>query len=110
MAFLGKFWPKKITSRDGGFLLNVVLIETMGVRGGKVKQAFIGFGKWGPLEKGSFQKGPFSRDSRESRDFRDSREPPDCGKQRRIRPSSRDSREFRDFGDLEIPRMKRPLS
>ena len=33
---------------------------------------FIWFGKRGLLEKGSFQKNPFSRDSRE---FRDSREP-----------------------------------
>ena len=55
-----------------------------------------GFGKRGLLEKGSFQKSPFSRDSRE---FRDSREPPDCGKQEKIRPFSRDSREFRDFRD-----------
>ena len=55
--------------------------------------------KKGLLEKGSFQKSPFSRDSREFRDSRDSREPPDCGKQRRVRPSSRDSREFRDFRD-----------
>ena len=60
---------------------------------------FLGFGKGGLLEKGSFQKSPFSRDSREFRDSRDSREPPDCGKQRRIRPFSRDSREFRDFRD-----------
>ena len=55
-----------------------------------------GFGKRGLLEKGSFQKSPFSRDSRDSRD---SREPPDYGKERRFRPFSRDSREFRDFGD-----------
>ena len=55
-------------------------------------------GKESGLEKGkgSFQKSPFSRDSRE---FRDSREPSDCGKPRRVRPFSRDSREFRDFGD-----------
>ena len=46
-----------------------------------------GFGKRGLLEKGSFQKSPFSR------------EPPDCGKERRIRPFSRYSREFRDFRD-----------
>ena len=59
----------------------------------------IGFGRRGLLEKGSFQKSPFSRDSREFRDSRDFREPPDCGKQRRIRPFSRDSREFRDFRD-----------
>ena len=71
--------------------------------------SIFGFGKRGLLEKGSFQKGPFSRDSGESRDFRDSREPPDCGKQRRIRPFSRDSREFRDLEILEIPPMKRPL-
>ena len=58
-----------------------------------------GFGKRGLLEKGPFQKSPFSRDSREFRDSRDSREPPDREKQRRIRPSSRDSREFRDFRD-----------
>ena len=37
------------------------------------------FGKRGLLEKGSFQKSPFSRDSREVRDSRDFREPPDCG-------------------------------
>ena len=51
------------------------------------------------MEKGSFQKSPFSRDSREFRDSRDFREPSDCGKQRRIRPFSRDSRESRDFRD-----------
>ena len=45
------------------------------------------------MEKGSFQKSPFSRDPRE---FRDSRDSLDCGKQRRIRPFSRDSREFGD--------------
>ena len=31
----------------------------------------VGFGKRGLLEKGSFQKSPFSRDSREFRDSRD---------------------------------------
>ena len=36
----------------------------------------IGFGKRGLLEKGSFQKSPFSSDSREFRDSRVSREPP----------------------------------
>ena len=51
------------------------------------------------MEKGSFQKSPFSRDSREFRDSRDYREPPDSGKQRRIRAFSRDSREPRDFRD-----------
>ena len=39
-----------------------------------------GFGKRGLLEKGSFQKSPFSRDSREFRDSRDFRESPDSGK------------------------------
>ena len=50
---------------------------------------------------GSFQKSPFSRDSssRELRDCRDSRELPDCGKQRRIRPFPTSSRELRDFRD-----------
>ena len=67
----------------------------------------LGFGKRGLLEKGSFQKSPFSRDFRGSRD---SRELPDCGKQRRIRPFPRDSREFRDLEILEIPPLKRPLS
>ena len=58
-----------------------------------------GSGKRGLLEKGSFQKSPFSRDSREFRDSRIFREPPDSGKQRRIRSFSRDSRESRDFRD-----------
>ena len=40
----------------------------------------IEFGKRSLLEKGSFQKSPFARDSREFRDSRDSRESPDCGK------------------------------
>ena len=62
----------------------------------------IGFGKRGLLEKGSFQKSPFARDSIEYRDSRDPREPPDCGKQRRIRPFSRDSRDFRDSRDSSI--------
>ena len=48
------------------------------------------------LQKGSFQKSSFSR---EFGDSRDSREAPDRGKQRRIRPFSRESREVRDFGD-----------
>ena len=67
--------------------------------GVSMRQASLGFGKRGLLEKGSFQKSPFFRDSREFRDSRDSRESPDCGKQRRLRPFSRDSREFRDFRD-----------
>ena len=36
----------------------------------------VGFGRRGLLEKGSFQKSPLSRDSREFRDSRNSREPP----------------------------------
>ena len=52
--------------------------------------------KRGLLEKGSFQKSPFSRDSRDFRDSRVFRESPDL---RRIRPSSRDSRELRGFRD-----------
>ena len=59
----------------------------------------LGFGKRGLLEKGSFQKRPFSRDFREFRDSRLFREPSDWGKQRRFRPFSRDSRDFRDFRD-----------
>ena len=51
------------------------------------------------MEKGSFQKSPFSRDSRDFRDSSVFREPAGCGKQRRFRPFSRDSREFRDFRD-----------
>ena len=64
-----------------------------------VSRDSFGVGKRGLLEKGSFQKSPFSRDSREFRDSRVSRVLPDCGKERRIRPFSRDSREFRDFRD-----------
>ena len=41
---------------------------------GELRAADLGFGKRGLLEKGSFQKSPFSRDSRE---FRDSRSLPD---------------------------------
>ena len=53
------------------------------------------------VEKWSLQKSPFSIDSGEFRDSRDSRECPDCGKQRRVRPFSRleGSREIRDFRD-----------
>ena len=65
----------------------------------KEVRPFFGMGKRGLLEKGSFQKGPFSGDSREFRASRDSRELPDSGKQRRIRSFSRDSRDFRDSRD-----------
>ena len=61
-------------------------------------------------KKGSFQKSPFSRDSREFRDSRDFREPPDCGKQRRIRSFSKDSLENLEIvEDLEIPPVKSPF-
>ena len=40
----------------------------------------------------------------------DSREPPDCGKQRRIRPFSRDCREFRDFRDSRDFSSEKTLS
>ena len=50
----------------------------------------------GSEKKGSFQRSPFSRDSRE---FGGSREPPDCRKKSGIRPHSSDSREFGDCRD-----------
>ena len=43
--------------------------------------------KRGLLERGSFQTCPFSGDSRESGDSRNARDPPECGKQRRVRQS-----------------------
>ena len=46
------------------------------VAAGTISEAMVRLRKRGLLEKGSFQKSPFSRDSR---DRRDSREPPDCG-------------------------------
>ena len=64
------------------------------------------------MEKGSFQKSPFSRDSTEFREPTNSRQakPPDCGKQRRIRAFSRDSREFRDSRDSrDSSREKTPF-
>ena len=72
--------------------------------------------KRGSLEKWSFQKSPFSRDSRECRNSRISREPPDHGKERRFRRFSRESREFRDFRDSrdfsseKTPFVMTPLS
>ena len=63
--------------------------------------------------KGSVQKRPFSRDSREFSASRDSRESPDCGKQSRIHPFCRDSREFRDSRDSrngETPFVMTPFS
>ena len=55
--------------------------------------AFLRGREKGSFGKGSFQKRPFSIE------FRDSKDPTDCGNERRIRPFSRDSREFRDFRD-----------
>ena len=49
-------------------------------------------------KRGSLQKSPFSRDSREFRDSRGFRESPDW-KIRRIRPFSRESKEFGDLRD-----------
>ena len=69
----------------------------------------LGFGKRGLLEKGSFQKSP-CLEIPENREILEN--PPNCGKQRRIRPSSRDSREFRDFRDSreETPFVMTPFS
>ena len=69
-----------------------------------------GFRKRGLLEKGSSQKSPFSRDSREFRDSRDFREPSDCGKQRRIRHFLEILENLEILEILEIPPAKRPLS
>ena len=61
----------------------------------------VGFGIRGLLWEGVFSESPCSRDSRELRDSRDSREPPDSGKQRRIR--------FLEiWGILESPPLRRP--
>ena len=55
------------------------------------------------LASGSEKRVLWKRDlSREFRDSRDSREPPDCGKQRRMRPFSRDSREFSGDSPIKI--------
>ena len=66
----------------------------------------IAIGKRGLLEKGPFQKHPFSRDSREVGVSRDA---PDCGKQRRIRPSLEILENFKTLQILEIPPVKRPF-
>ena len=66
-------------------------------------------GKCRVRKKGSFGKGVFSEKSKFSRDSRKFREflefflesPPDCGKQRRIRPFSRASRESIKAGSLQ---------
>ena len=71
--------------------------------GSRFQPLSVGFGKRGLLEKGSFRKVHFLdlEDSRGSRESRDSREPPDCGKQGRIRPFPRDSRESIDLRFLQ---------
>ena len=67
----------------------------------------IGFGKRGLLEKGSFQKSPLSRDSREFRDSRVLENPQTVEKKG-------DSDHFVEILEnleiLEIPPAKRPLS
>ena len=76
------------------------------IRGfGALRQELIGFGKRGLLEKmGLFRRVQFSRDSGEVWESRDCREPPDCGKQRRIRPFSREIPEILEILEiLEIP-------
>ena len=59
------------------------------------------FWKRGLLEKGLFGKVRVLKilESREFRGSRDLKEPPECGKEKRIRPFSRDSRASRDFRD-----------
>ena len=74
----------------------------------------IGFGKRGLLEKGSFQRSPFSRDSSEFRESRDFREP-------QTLENKGESDHFLEILEnleildsnleiLEIPPVKRPLS
>ena len=65
-------------------------------------------------EKGSFGKGSFEKSPcleilkiLEILELRDSREPPDCGKRRKIRSFYGDSTECRD---LDILQIRRPLS
>ena len=62
-------------------------------------------------QKGSFQKSPPPRDSRGFRDSRDSREPPDCAKQRRIRPflESLENLEILEFPLVKRLHSQRPL-
>ena len=70
----------------------------------------LGFRKTGLLEKGSFQKSPFSRDFREVRDSRDFREPPDCGKKGEADHFLEILENLEMLEILEIPPVKRPLS
>ena len=62
----------------------------------EISQQFLGPVFASGSEKRSFEKGSFQkrRLSRDSGDSRDSREPPDCGKQRRLRPFPSESRKF----------------
>ena len=87
----------------GRFRKRVVLANVPSFR-------FFGFGKRGLLEKGSFQRSPFSRDSREFRDSRDFREP-------QTLENKGESDHFLEILEnleileiLEIPPVKRPLS
>ena len=66
--------------------------------GGYFFGIFCGNSGSGHLGRGSVAGGGILN-SRELRDSRDFREPPDCGKQRRFRPSSRDFRVSRDSRD-----------
>ena len=63
------------------------------------------------MEKGSFQKNPFSRDSKEFRESRDSRELPDCGKQSPCCKGEPDLvlELLENLEILEIPPAQRPL-
>ena len=70
----------------------------------------IGFGKRGLLEKGSFQKSPFSRDSREFRDSRDFGEPPDCGNKGKSDHFLETLENLEILEILEIRPAKRPIS
>ena len=63
--------------------------------------------KRGLLEKGSFQKSPFSREFREFRDSRDSREPPDCGNHPGHFLEILENLEILEI--LEIPPARRPV-
>ena len=68
----------------------------------------VGFGKRGPLEKGSFQKSPFSRDSREFRDSRVSREISQTVENKGEPDHFLENLEILEI--LEIPPAQRPLS
>ena len=73
---------------------------------GATKTLLSGLEKGVFLEKGSFQKSSFSRDSREYRDSRVSRKHPDCGKQIGS-DHFQENLEILDI--LEIPPVKDPF-